>query len=209
MVDSHVEHAAARADFCRLLAGCYYQPGSEFAEEDVFGSMRTAAMQLDPGLAASCAEMGAAFAAGSLEELLVDYTRLFLNPTGPLAAPYESVWLGGKDPALTQTVMQSVVTFYGEAGFEVDDSFRDLPDHIAAELELFYALLFREARAVMTRDEAERATATDHRRRFVAMHLGRWVGEFAAAVRSGAKTDYFRRLADLTEKFVAQEGARA
>jgi putative dimethyl sulfoxide reductase chaperone len=93
-----------------------------------------------------------------------------------------------------------------EAGLEVDEGFRDLPDHIAAELELLYALLFREARAAMTRDEAEGATAADRRRRFVAMHLGCWVGEFAAAVRSGAETAYFRRLADLTVKFVAMEG---
>ena len=60
----------------------------------------------------------------------------------------------------------------------------------------------------MTRDEAQGTTATARRRRIVAMHLGRWVGEFAPAARSGAETDYFRRLADLREKFLALEGAR-
>ena len=45
------QQAAARADLCRLLAACYYQPGPEFLEEEVFGSMHTAARELDPRLA--------------------------------------------------------------------------------------------------------------------------------------------------------------
>ena len=43
MSGSDVKRIAARADLCRLLAACYYQPGPEFAEERVFDSMRVAA----------------------------------------------------------------------------------------------------------------------------------------------------------------------
>jgi len=44
---------------------CYYQPGPEFLEEDLFGSLRTAAAALDPRMAELAASMGAAFEANS------------------------------------------------------------------------------------------------------------------------------------------------
>lgn len=207
MSDSNVGRAAARADLCRLLAACYYQPGPEFIEEDVFGSMQTAAEQLDVEMAASAKALAQTFKSQSHEELLVDYTRLFLNPTGPLAAPYESFWLGGKDPSRLKEVTQAVTSIYGEGGFEISEDFRDLPDHIAAELEYLYTLIFNEARADAMNDPAGKIKASELRQRFLAAHLGRWVGPFAAAVASGAETSYYRSLATLTERFAALEAA--
>jgi len=205
MSDTDVKRIAARADLCRLLAACFYQPGPEFAEERVFDSMRTAAAEIDAGMASLVDALAAGFDAQPMEELQVDYTRLFLNPTGPLAAPYESAWIAGKDPMLFDEVIQSVLDSYRAGGYEVDEGFRDLPDHIAAELEFLYALIFREARAVASGNEAERAEAIDLRRRFIEQHLGRWIGPFAAALRGGGETELYRALADLTERFIRSE----
>ena len=47
------------------------------------------------------------------------------------------------------------------------------------------------------------------RQRFLAEHLGAWVGPFTAAVSDGAQTDFYRELADLTRRFVAAEAAAA
>jgi TorA maturation chaperone TorD len=205
MSDSDVKRIAARADLCRLLAACYYQPGPEFAEERVFEAMRTAAGEVEAGMALLAEAAGAAFDAQPLEELQVDYTRLFLNPTGPLAAPYESAWLAGRDPMGVEQVTQSVLESYRTGGYEVDADFKDLPDHIAAELEFLYALIFREARAAASGNDAERAEAIDLRRRFVERHLGRWIGPFAEAMRSGGETALYRALAELTERLVLSE----
>lgn len=207
MSDSNVGRAAARADLCRLLAACFYQPGPEFIEEDVFGSMQTAAEQLDAEMAATAKALAQTFKSQSHEELLVDYTRLFLNPTGPVAAPYESFWLGEQDPSRLQEVTQAVIAIYGEGGFEISEDFRDLPDHIAAELEYLYTLIFKEARADAMNDPAGKIKTSELRRRFVAAHLGRWIRPFAAAVGSGAETSYYRSLATLTERFVALEAS--
>jgi TorA maturation chaperone TorD len=205
MSDSEVKRIAARADLCRLLAACYYQPGPEFAEERVFDSMRTAAAEVDAELVALAQAMAEAFDAQPLEELQIDYTRLFLNPTGPLASPYESAWLAGRDPMFVGEITQSVLDSYRQGGYDVDLSFRDLPDHIAAELEFLYTLVFLEARAAASGNDAERAEAIDLRRRFVEQHLGRWIGPFAEALRSGGETALYRTLADVTERFVRSE----
>lgn len=205
MSDSNAGRAAARADLCRLLAACYYQPGPEFIEEDVFGSMQAAAAQLDAEMAASAAALAQGFSAQPHESLLVDYTRLFLNPTGPLAAPYESFWLGEKDPSRLQQITQAVMAIYGEAGFEISEDFRDLPDHIAAELEFLYTLIFAEASARSRGDVATVRLWSERRCHFVDRHLGRWVALFTAAMHAGAESSFYCAVATLTERFVEFE----
>jgi TorA maturation chaperone TorD len=197
---------AARADLSRLLAACYYQPGPEFAEERLFESMQAAAAGVDAGLATRAASLGAAFAGADLQELRIDYTRLFLGPTNTLAQPYGSVWLERRQ-SLMQDSTAAVLGLYAEAGYEIDESFRDLPDHIAAELEFLYLLLFRRAEAMRNDDAAAGARHAELQRRCLDEHLGRWVPAFTAAMRTGAETAFYRELAALTDEFVHRERA--
>jgi TorA maturation chaperone TorD len=204
MSESDSNRAAARADLCRLLAACYYEPGPEFAEEKVFDAMRDAATRVDPDLAAQARRVGDAFAAASLEELLVDYTRLFLGPIQALARPYGSVWLEA-DKGVMQDSTMAVLALYAEGGFEIVEEFRELPDHVAAELEFLYVLLFKSAQTRQSGDSESLAAMVGLRRRFLDQHLGVWVGPFAAAVKVGAQCAFYRELAELTERFVGIE----
>jgi len=207
MAQPDPSRAAARADLARLLAACYYEPGPEFAEERVFDAMREAAANVHPALADVAERVGRGFAATGGEDLLVDYTRLFLGPVDILAKPYGSVWLDADAPLMGGSTM-AVPQHYEDAGFAVDEGFRDLPDHIAVELEFLYVLLFREAEAQLRQDAETLAGLARMRQRFLGEHLGQWAGPFAAAVATGAETPYYRDLADLTARFVALEAAR-
>lgn len=192
---------AARADFARFLAACYYEPAPEFAQEKLFDSMAAAGEPIGVEFAAGARRLGAAFAAEGIEELLVDYTRLFLGPVDARAKPYGSVWLGPDGLAMQDSTM-AVVGLYEEGGFELSEDFRDLPDHVAAELEFLYLLLFHESRA-------SAANAVALKRRLLEEHLGRWIGPFSDAVKAGAQCDFYRELGDLTSRFVALEARRA
>jgi TorA maturation chaperone TorD len=207
MAHQDPSRTAARADLARLLAACYYEPGPEFAEERVFDAIREAATTVDPALAEIAERIGRGFAATGGDELLVDYTRLFLGPVDIRAKPYGSVWLDVDAPLMGDSTM-AVLQHYEDAGFEVDEGFRDLPDHIAVELEFLYVLLFREAEARLRQDAQTLAGLARMRQRFLGEHLGQWVGAFAAAVTAGAQTSYYRDLAELTVRFVALEAAR-
>jgi TorA maturation chaperone TorD len=199
---------AARADLSRLLAACYYEPAAEFAEERVFDAMVAAADAVDPELGASARRLAQAFVADDLQTLLIDYTRLFLAPEGALAQPYGSVWLTGAQPLMQETTM-AVIALYEEGGFELADNFRDLPDHMAAELEFLYALIYREAQALRQSDAGSADTARSLRRRLLAEHLGRSVPPFTEAMRVGAQTAFYGELAGLTARFIEREAARA
>lgn len=176
----------ARADLFRFLAACYYEPGPEFAEERLFDSMGTVAARLDPELAQRARRLKAAFQRQPLEELLVDYTRLFLAPGPAAVPPYGRVWMNGETP---------VLSLYSEAGFDVDEGFRDLPDHITAELEFLYLLIYQGGPESV-------------RKRFVQEELGPWLRRFTQAVQAGAATAFYRELAGLTERMVALEACR-
>ncbi len=205
MSNTELSRIAARADLCRLLAACYYEPGPEFVEEKMFRSLADAATAVDPGMGKLAEVMGTQFEAEPLERLRVDYTALFLHPTLPRALPYESSWTGTSDPVARQKATDDVIRFYRENGFNVAEDFRDLPDHIAAELEFVYALLFREAAARNVGDEPGSARAAAIRQSFVAHHLGRWIERFSEAMREGAGTPFYKSVAELTERFVASE----
>ncbi|OGA55697.1 MAG: hypothetical protein A3F77_06565 [Betaproteobacteria bacterium RIFCSPLOWO2_12_FULL_67_28] len=204
MADGNDEKGSARADLCRFLAACYYQPGSEFSEEGVFDSMLAAASRIDLDFATRARRLGEAFSAEEHDGLLLDYTRLFLGPAEVIAQPYGSVWLSAEESLMGDASM-AVLQLYEEGGFEIAEDFRELPDHIAAELEFLYLLIFRENQARRAGEPGALNAAAKLRKRFLGEHLGRWVGPFTAAVSAGAQSTFYRELAGLTERFVRME----
>ncbi|MBL8307853.1 MAG: molecular chaperone TorD family protein [Rubrivivax sp.] len=199
------ERALARQELCRFLAGCYYEPGPEFVEERLFDSILAAAQRISPELAGHAQRLGAAFSAVPLQDLLVDYTRLFLGAPQALAKPYASVWLSGQ-PELMQESVVDLLRLYEQGGFDIDPGFNDLPDHVAVELEFLYLLTHQHNQAV-ARNDAEAVQAVEVlRTAFLAGHLGRWMGPFILAVHEHAQCEFYRELAEFTELFVRMEG---
>ncbi|MBI2992425.1 MAG: molecular chaperone TorD family protein [Deltaproteobacteria bacterium] len=200
------EQGAARENLCRFLAACYYQPGPEYAEEKVFDSMLDAATRIHPDLAMHARRLGEEFSAEGPDSLLVDYTRLFLGPADIVAKPYGSVWLDGEKTLMRDSTM-AVQELYHEGGFEIDEDFRELPDHIAAELEFLYLLIYRENEARRNDNPGALTAMAGLRKHFLDEHLGSWVGPFTAAVKAGAQSGFYRELAELTGRFVKMEAS--
>jgi TorA maturation chaperone TorD len=197
----------ARSDFCRFLAACYYQPDPMFAEEQVFDSMQAAADRIDPSLSALSRRLGEAFATESQETLLLDYTRLFIGPTGAAALPYGSIWIDGRDTVMGDSTA-AVLEFYEAGGFEISEDFRELPDHIAAELEFLYLLLYREYE-MGSKDDAEALAAVSGlRKRFLSEQLSRWIKPFTAAIAAGAQSAFYSELSTVTDRFIGMEADR-
>ncbi|MCX7172367.1 MAG: molecular chaperone TorD family protein [Proteobacteria bacterium] len=205
--------AGAREDLCRFLSACYYEPTTDFDEEQLFDSILAAASAIHPELAACASKLGAAFVAEDMQALLVDYTRLFIGPSQPRAMPYASFWLTD-DQSMRHDATMAVLDFYEQGGFEVSEDFRELPDHVAAELEFLYLLTYRQHQVQLAQlaplaqldgnaDELSAANAL--RRRFLEEHLVAWIGAFSSAVNSGAETEFYRELATFTERFVRME----
>jgi len=206
MSDYDPDEATARQDLCRFLSACYYEPAPEFSEERLFDSIVIAAARLHPELAATARRLREAFEAQDLQTLLVDYTRLFLGPIDALAKPYGSCWLPAQAPT-EDNPPPVVLAIYNEGGFDIDDEFQELPDHIAVELEFLYLLAFTQNQARQAGDNEALANSEHLQKRFLDEHLGAWIGPFTAAVKSGARTAFYRELAALTARFVSLQSS--
>lgn len=206
MSDYDPDAATARADLCRFLSACYYEPGPEFAEERLFDNMLIAATRIRADLSKYAKNLGLAFAQSAVEALLVDYTRLFLGPMEPLARPYGASWLKPAMPAEDNPHL-AVIGIYSAGGFEIDEGFQELPDYIAVELEFLYLLIFNANQAVQSRDPDTKAGIDALKQRFLSDNLGAWVGPFGAAVKEHARTSFYSILAEFTECFVRGESS--
>ena len=207
MTEAEIRSALAREDLCRLLAACYYEPEPAFEEEGMFAALHAAARLVDDALVPQAQALSDAFRATDTRDLLLDYARLFLGPMEILAKPYGSVWLDAEKTLMGDSTL-AVLELYRAADFDMDDEFKDLPDHIAVELEFLYQLIFRENASRQDGDTAKLAATLDLQRRFLTQHLGAWTGRFTSALQAGAQCDFYRTLAGLTDKFVGQQLAR-
>jgi TorA maturation chaperone TorD len=91
---------------------------------------------------------------------------------------------------------------YREGNFDIAEDFREMPDHVAVELEYLYLITFNIAEAS---EEAKRNDLIRLKQKFLKEHLGRWVVPFTEAIRKEAETDFYRQLADVTEQIVAED----
>lgn len=201
MSDLDFPSVVAQADVCRLLSACYYEPGPEFVEENLFDALHAAAAALDPVLAAQALQLKEAFERDSQEDLLVDYAKLFLGPGHTLAPPYESAWRD-QDGADTADSVQALIELYDDGGFAIDPDFRDLPDHVAVELEFLYTLIFQQAAAARSGDEKALAHARALQWSLHNRHLDVWRAGFAEALRENAQCHFYRHLATITVAFL-------
>lgn len=202
------EQALARQELCRFLAGCFYEPGPEFVEARLFDAICAAAQRVDPALAEAADRLARDFSCTPLQDLLVDYTRLFQGSPQALVRPYASAWLGGQPEMLPEST-QALLGLYAQGGFEMADDFRDLPDHVAVELEFLYLLNHRHNLAHAEGDTPGMQATAKLRQAFLDDHLGRWLDRFCAALAAHAQCSFYRELAGITALFVRQEGQRA
>lgn len=186
-----------RTQVIRLLADCYYQPGPDLGA--TAAELEALASRLDPALAACAAEM--LNDCGDLEELLRDYSRLFVGPFSLLAPPYGSIYLDEGRVLMGPSTWAAREQYLGE-GLDLSADFIEAPDHIAAELEFLHFLCAREASCLAAGDTDAAEAYRNKLAVFLSQHLGRWVVPFTELVEQEAATMFYRNLARATKLLV-------
>ncbi|MBW2211360.1 MAG: molecular chaperone TorD family protein, partial [Deltaproteobacteria bacterium] len=81
---------------------------------------------------------------GGTEDLAVEYTRLFdAGASGPPCPLYGGLYGGDR-----MKKMEEAVRFYNHFGLTTSEEQRELPDHLATQLEFMHYLTYREAEAL-------------------------------------------------------------
>ncbi len=129
------------ADIFKLLAACFYKPEKEILiENDLPGTLASLVKDVSGETYRGALQMKEAVKKYSIEELQVEYTRLFIGPFGVAVPPYGSYYLEKTGEVMGETTRE-VMQLYRKAGLAIDKEFTELPDHIAVELEFAYYLV--------------------------------------------------------------------
>jgi TorA maturation chaperone TorD len=202
VTDDLLSRERARGKAYKLLAECYYLPTPE---------LRGKLKDLEQQMTSFCTEPMLYIKEmyeyierlDDLDVLSLDFSRLFLGPYKTHAPPYGSVYLDGERQIMGKSTLD-VRNKYREAGLDISTDFRDPPDHIAAELEFMYFLIFKEIQALENFDVDTTTAYLEKQRVFLDEHLGAWVFDFAESIEDQAETDFYKNLARATRTFIEQ-----
>ena len=136
-----------------------------------------------------------------IELLKIDFSKLFVGPYNLLAPPYGSVYLEGERKIMGDSTLD-VISRFREAGLQTSESFKDAPDHISAELEFMYYLIFKELEAFSSSELQSAIGYVQKQKAFLEDHLMVWMPEFAVSIKKHAEHPFYPNLAEVTETFL-------
>jgi len=135
------------------------------------------------------AQAGAAEGEAFETRVAVEFTRLFIGPPKPAAAPWESFYRAGGGTGFGQATFE-MRALLRDAGLEMTGENNQYADHIGIELLLLSVLLERAAAGEGT---VEAAAVFAH------AHPASWMTEFRAKVQAEAPDGYHAHLLALAE----------
>lgn len=199
--------AVARSRACAAFARLFEYPDA--AGLDRIRSGATAAdlvealTSIDPTLVAESDLEALRDVGPSDDALAIEFTRLF--EAGASGTPPCPLYGGAYGSARMQN-MEEVIRFYSHFGLELSDSPRELPDHLATQLEFLHFLAFREAEALDA--GADPGPWQRAQRDFIARHPGRWVPELRSRAERLQPLRFYAALVARLDAFLAVEAAR-
>jgi len=138
-----------------------------------------------------------------VEELALEFTRLFLGPGQHISA-HESVYaevdgeLGGLWGAKTVEVKKFIET----TGLDYESGYTGLPDHISVELEFMRKLAEWEAAKWSADDRESAKYCLTVQKKFIEEHLLKWAPAFCGEVIEKATIPFYREMAEVTREFL-------
>ena len=127
-----------------------------------------------------------------------EYTRLFISAfPHVIAPPYGSIYLE-KDRLVYANSTSEVLRFYDETGFTLKEDLKDLPDHIAHELEFMGTLAGEECQA----SGSEKIKLEEIQMNFLSRFILPWVPTFCEKVAEHSRNSFYHHLGNLTKEFI-------
>jgi TorA maturation chaperone TorD len=135
-----------RSSAFNLFSLLLLEPEEELLREpSVFLNLGTYLNELHPGIGNELIKLPGMLEGYTLQQLQVEYARLFIGPFKVPVPPYSSIHFG-ENILMGETTLW-VEKFYNYAGLEFDPELKDLPDHVAIETEFLYYLIFNQLHA--------------------------------------------------------------
>lgn len=126
-----------------------------------------------------------------IEELALEYARLFLGPKNPPVVPYASFYLSESRSLMTDETIE-VRKKYLEVGLAVQDPYTIPDDHIGIELEFIYYLTQKIIENLEQGKREEALKFYKIRYDFLSVHMASWLPFFADKVIEFSGEDFYK-----------------
>jgi TorA maturation chaperone TorD len=200
-----------KAEGARIRSNIYGFLSSMFREEITAERLRQIKA---PAIKEVLSEMGIQYDIFSkkdqdqlLEDLAVEYTRLFLGPDKHIS-PHEAVHHQRDDGDWGTHWGGSTVDvkkFIETTGLEYKQEYSGMPDHISVELDFMKEAAGREAQAIEEKDWEGALYCQKMEKKFICDHLIKWIPTFCDKIISQAEISFYGDLADVTKDFITLE----
>ena len=138
------------------------------------------------------------------ENLVIDFTRLFVGPFSLPAPPYGSVYMENERKVMGDSSMDAKRR-YQSFGLDISKNIKEVPDHITVELEFMFFLIYKEIESIQSNASEQTQELICHQKSFLCDHLNMWVPDFTNCVIEHAGTEFYRNLAKATRIFITEE----
>jgi TorA maturation chaperone TorD len=204
-IKDHILNQKREGDFYKLLAACFYLPRKQLClEEGIFKNLVALSKEVCPEAAPIFVRLEQAFSSSDEEELLIEYASLFVGPYELKAPPYGSIYLNGERKVMGDSTLQ-VIKLYEEAGLVMDKDFKELPDHIAVELEFMYYLIYKEMEALEKSEKEKTLAFRETRSHFFNRFLRPWVPSFCEKIKQSTDHPFYLSLANSLSAFITHQ----
>lgn len=171
------------AEIFRFLAQTMRYPESSWFTDDFLSVFKELLVQLGHVPQKS---LPAKITDAILEEIQVDYTRLFINGVPHVVAPpYASIYIDG---TLNSTTADKTREYFRRHGFDITTN--EFPDHLVTELD-FIALL-----------EDEKQGSSEE---FLRLYFRPWFAKFRDLVLAEAEVSYLKTAVEVIDFFTRIE----
>jgi len=191
----------------KALADCYFQPDEQLSAAVV--TLEHVLQEWIPEQAEQVQYMHQELNRDGkdLQNLTQEYSRLFVGPFELLAPPFGSVYFQqkGQQPQVMSDSTLDAEEFYRQAGLNLSQGFNSPPDHISAELEFMYFLLYKEDQALQKDDPSLALEYSNLRTSFLQKHLGLWGPVFAHRVTKTSSSEFYKSLGQITHAVIHQD----
>ncbi len=127
-----------------------------------------------------------------------EYTRLFISTSPHIIAPlYGSIYMK-KDGSVYWEATSELLHLYQEIGFKLKKDIKNLPDHIANELEFMSFLAGEESQSSVNKKIKLEEIQMDFLSRFILP----WVPAFCEKVTQHSRSPFYYHLVNLTKEFI-------
>lgn len=187
---SELESQAVVLDLLRRL----FLGGPDRGLIESIGALDAHRLRLDPEAARAIADLVALVGENGarqvawVEDLQVEYTRLFIGPLDPKVHPYASCYLSANPSVMGEETL-AVREAYARSGLVVE-RLNSLPDdHLGVELEFLFSLTRAAADA---EDDETAAGFLDERQEFHRRRVAAWTNRVADGIARESPSSFFR-----------------